>query len=192
MGSMRKDLEHILETYLKNIDQAQQPAVWVSGFYGSGKTHLVKMLRALWVDSSFEDGATARGIANLPKNIRDLLIELSTQGKRLGGLHAVSGTLGSGASGSVRLALLGIIFKSVGLPEQYPVARFVMWLKSEGIYEKVREIVEQKGYNWQEELDNFHVGEGVYEALCQLKPTIFSPSISALRFCLNSTLMLPM
>jgi len=179
-GQYEKGLEHILETYLKNIDQAQQPAVWVSGFYGSGKTHLVKMLRALWVDSTFEDGATARGIANLPKNVKDLLIELSTQGKRLGGLHAVSGTLGSGASGSVRLALLGIIFKSVGLSEKYPIARFVMWLQSEGIYKKVREIVEQKGYNWQEELDNFQVGEGIYEALCQLKPTIFSPSISAI------------
>lgn len=179
-GQYEKGLEHILETYLKNIDQAQQPAVWVSGFYGSGKTHLVKMLRALWVDSPFEDGATARCIATLPKNIRDLLIELSTQGKRLGGLHAVSGTLGSGASGSVRLALLGIIFKSAGLSEKYPVARFTMWLKSEGIYQKVREIVEQKGYNWQEELDNFQVGEGIYEALCQLKPTIFSPSISAI------------
>lgn len=178
-GQYEKGLEHILETYLKNIDQAQQPAVWVSGFYGSGKTHLVKMLRALWIDSSFEDGATARDIANLPKNITDLLIELSTQGKRHGGLYSVSGTLGSGASGSVRLALLRIIFKSSGLPEQYPVARFVMWLKSEAIYEKVRELVEQNGYNWQEELDNFHVAEGLYEALCQVKPNIFSPSISA-------------
>jgi DNA replication protein DnaC len=44
-------MEHILETYLKNIEQAQQPAVWISGFYGSGKSHLVKMLRALWVDT---------------------------------------------------------------------------------------------------------------------------------------------
>ncbi len=34
-GQYQKGLEHILETYLKNIDQAQQPAVWVSGFYGS-------------------------------------------------------------------------------------------------------------------------------------------------------------
>lgn len=178
-GQYEKGLEHILETYLRNLDQAQQPAVWVSGFYGSGKTHLVKMLRALWIDSAFEDGATARGIADLPKNITDLLIELSTQGKRSGGLHAVSGTLGSGASGSVRLALLRIIFKSAGLPEQYPVARFVMWLKSEAIYEKVRELVEQNGYNWQEELDNFHVAEGLYKALCQVKPNIFTPSIKA-------------
>src|SRR5690606_39823948 len=64
-----KGMSHILETYLKNIDQAQQPAVWVSGFYGSGKSHLVKMLRALWVDTVFEDGATARGIAKLPQGI---------------------------------------------------------------------------------------------------------------------------
>ena len=179
-GQYEKGLDHILETYLNNVGKDQQPAVWVSGFYGSGKTHLVKMLRALWVDSTFEDGAAARGIANLPEKIKDRLIELSTQGKRLGGLHAVSGTLGSGASGSVRLALLGLIFKSVGLSEKYPVARFTMWLNGEGIYEKVREIVEQKGYNWQEELDNFQVAEGIYEALCQLKPTIFSPSISAI------------
>jgi hypothetical protein len=137
-GQYEKGMSHILETYLKNIDQAQQPAVWVSGFFGSGKSHLVKMLRALWVDTPFEDGATARGIANLPKGITDNFKELNTQAKRHGGLHAASGTLGSGASGSVRLALLRILFKSAGLPEHYQVARFVMWLKHEGIYEAVR------------------------------------------------------
>ena len=62
-GQYAKGMEHILETYLKNINQAQQPAVWVSGFYGSGKSHLVKMLRALWIDTEFPDGATARSIA---------------------------------------------------------------------------------------------------------------------------------
>lgn len=59
-GQYEKGLEHILDVYLKNIEQAEQPAVWVSGFYGSGKSHLVKMLRALWVDSQFEDGASRR------------------------------------------------------------------------------------------------------------------------------------
>ncbi len=107
-GQYEKGMSDILETYLKNVDQAQQPAVWVSGFYGSGKSHLVKMLRALWEDTVFPDGATARGIANLPTNIADQLKELSTQGKRHGGLYAASGTLGSGASGRVRLALLEI------------------------------------------------------------------------------------
>ena len=31
-GQYEKGMSHILETYLKNVDQAQQPAVWVSGF----------------------------------------------------------------------------------------------------------------------------------------------------------------
>ena len=44
-GQYEKGIEHILATYLRNIGQSQQPAVWVSGFYGSGKSHLVKMLR---------------------------------------------------------------------------------------------------------------------------------------------------
>lgn len=177
-GQYEKGMSHILETYLKNINQAQQPAVWVSGFYGSGKSHLVKMLRALWVDTVFEDGATARGIANLPQGITDHFKELSTQAKRYGGLHAASGTLGAGASGSVRLAFLRILFKSAGLPEQYPVARFVMWLKDEGIYDQVRSHVERTGFDWDEELDNFYVAEGLHDALVQAKPKLFSSPTS--------------
>ena len=132
-GQYEKGLAHILETYTKNIDHAQQPGVWVSGFYGSGKSHLVKMMRALWMDTPFPDGASPRDLANLPASVKDLLKELSTQAKRHGGLHAASGTLGAGASGSVRLALLRIVFKSASLPEQYPVACFVMWLRKQGI-----------------------------------------------------------
>lgn len=177
-GQYEKGMSDILDAYLKNIDQAQQPAVWVSGFYGSGKSHLVKMLRALWIDTEFEDGASARGIAHLPQGIKDHFKELSTQAKRHGGLHAASGTLGSGASGSVRLALLRILFKSVGLPEQYPIARFVMWLKHEGIYDQVRQGVESKGYDWKEELDNFYVAEGLHETLVETKPTLFATQAS--------------
>jgi hypothetical protein len=136
------------------------------------------MLRSLWLDLPFEDGAAPRGISTLPRNIKEHLKELSTHGKRYGGLHAASGTLGSGASGSVRLALLRIIFKSVGLPEQYSAARFVMWLKSEGIYAAVKDHVEKNGDDWQEELDNFYVAEALHEALVQAKPNLFtSPSM---------------
>ena len=177
-GQYEKGMSHILDNYLKNIEHAQQPAVWVSGFYGSGKSHLVKMLRALWIDTVFEDGATARGIANLPQGIRDNLKELSTQAKRHGGLHAASGTLGAGASGSVRLALLRVIFKSVGLPEQYPVARFVSWLKQEGTQDEVRAHVERNGFDWNEELDNFYVAEGLHDALVAAKPHLFTSPAS--------------
>lgn len=169
---------HILETFLKNITAAQQPGVWVSGFFGSGKSHMVKMLRALWVDTEFADGATARGIANLPPNVRDHLKELTIQGRRNGGLLAASGTLGAGASGSVRLALLGIVFRAVGLPEQYPIARFVMWLRKEGILDEVRADVEANGYDWEEELANFYVAEGLHAALARAKPQLFATTAS--------------
>ena len=86
--------------------------------------------------------ATARGIASLPQSVTDQLKELTNQGKRHGGVHAASGTLVSKSRDkSARMALLGIVFNSVGLPEQYPVARFVMWLKHENIYDTVRGFV---------------------------------------------------
>ena len=49
-----------------------------------------------------------------------------------------------------------------------------MWLKAEGIYDQVRQLVESTGYDWQEELDNFYVAEGLHEALVQAKPKLFS------------------
>ena len=173
-GEYERGMAHILDTYLKNLGRQEQPGVWISGFYGSGKSHLAKMLRALWLDSPFPDGATPRGITHLPDTVQEHLTELTTQAKRHGGLHAASGTLGAGASGSVRLALLRVIFKSVGLPESYPYARFVMWLREEGVLDAVRGRVEAKGFDWQEELDNFYVADGLHEALTEEMPKRFA------------------
>ena len=118
-GQYAEGMVRILSTYLGHLDKAEQPGVWVSGFFGSGKSHLVKMLQHLWIDFEFPDGAKARGLAKLPTNVNDLLKELSTHAKRQGGLHAAAGTLGAGAGDSVRLEVLSIIFRSVGLPEHY-------------------------------------------------------------------------
>jgi|GEM_PF-5247324 len=49
-GEYAKGLERILNAYLDGLSKPEQQAVWVSGFFGSGKSHLVKMLRYLWVD----------------------------------------------------------------------------------------------------------------------------------------------
>src|SRR5690625_4987740 len=110
------------------------------------------MLRAFWTNQVFADGMKARDIAELPQGIKDHFVELSTAAKRNGGLHAASGTLGSGISNNVRLALLNIIFNSVGLPEQYNQARFVLWLKRKGIFASVKQSVEAQGDSWEEEL----------------------------------------
>jgi hypothetical protein len=166
-GQYEKGLQRILGSYLTNLERPEQPAVWVSGFYGSGKSHLVKMLRALWEDTAFSDGATARGLAKLPDSVADQLRELSTAGRRLGGLHAAAGTLGAGKSDQARLALLSIIFRSVGLPETYPLARFVMRLRDRGKLDAVRGYVEAQGESWDGELLALHASPVIAQALVE-------------------------
>jgi len=130
-GQYARGLERILDSFLINLNQAQQPAVWVSGFYGSGKSHLVRVLEHLWRDVELPGGDRARGLVILPDDVRDHLTELSTVGKRLGGLWSAAGTLASGKSDAVRLAFLSVLFESAGLPEgKYSVIRWGGWFGS--------------------------------------------------------------
>ena len=170
-GEYRRGLVRILESYVNSQGQPEQPAAWISGFFGSGKSHLAKMLRFLWIDQEFpEDGATARGLARLPAEVNDLLREITTLGRRSGGLHAAAGTLGSSAGDSVRLALLGVVLRSAGLPESYAQARFVLWLKRNGIYERVSAGVESAGRAFGRELNDMYVSPLIAKELLGADP----------------------
>ena len=85
-GQFADALERLLERYLANLDASRQDAVWVSGFFGSGKSHLLKMLAHLWVNTEFGDGQTARGLVadRLPAEVRHALRELDTRARRIG------------------------------------------------------------------------------------------------------------
>lgn len=169
-GQYEKGIETILSTFLRNLGtQSEQPGVWISGFYGSGKSHLAKMLRALWTDLPLPGGASARGLADLPAGVSDQLKELSTQGKRNGGLHAAAGKLGGGVS-NVRLALLGIVFRSAGLPELYAQAQIVVWMKREGIYDAVCEHLASAGRKLEAELIRPYVSKHLAEAILHAIP----------------------
>ena len=61
-GEYATGLEKIMRGYLANLDKPSQPAVWVSGFYGSGKSHLVRVLDSLWTDRVLPDQARASGL----------------------------------------------------------------------------------------------------------------------------------
>lgn len=172
-GQYEKGLETILDKFLLNLDAGtEQPGVWISGFYGSGKSHLAKMLRTLWTDYQFLDGATARSLAKLPTGVFEHLKELSTQGKRYGALHAAAGKLGAGAGDKVRLALLGIVFKSKGLPEQYNQAQFVLWMQREGILPTVEAELKAVGRSLVQELPHMYVSSHLAKALLKVRPDL--------------------
>src|SRR3954454_6130133 len=171
-GEYARGLERILNSFLTNLSQSQQPAVWVSGFYGSGKSHMVRVLEYLWRDTELPGGDAARSIVNVPEDVADHLTELSTAGKRLGGLWSAAGTLASGKSDAVRLAFLSVLFESAGLPEEYARARFTIWAQENGYLEGVRAAVESKGRTYDKEIHDLYVSPVISKALLDADPTL--------------------
>lgn len=161
-GEYENGLTRILKGFVDNYGR-EQKAAWVSGFYGSGKSHLVKVLRHLWTDLELPGGHRARSLANLPEGVRELLKEVSTRGKQAGGLHSAGGTLKAGV-GSVRLRLLGVVFQSVGLPEKLSVARLVMHLAREGKREAVEASIRAAGKEPAAEFASLYTSKALHEA----------------------------
>ncbi len=166
-GEYERGLERILDQFLSHLSQPEQPAAWVSGFFGSGKSHLMRVLEYLWRDYTLPSGASARDLTQLPPDIERHLAELSTAGKREGGLWSAAGTLGSGASGSARLAFLSVVFDAAGLPQQYAPARLAIWLKGEGQYDNVAAAVAAAGKSLDHELRNLYVSPVLAQALIE-------------------------
>src|SRR5207249_1108838 len=166
-GEYERGLERILSSFLTNLSQAEQPAVWVSGFYGSGKSHLARVLEYLWRDVELPSGESARSLVTLPEEVRDHLAELSTAGKRLGGLWSAAGTLASGKSDAVRLAFLSVLFESVGLPEEYPLARFMLWAGENGYLDTIEAAVDAAGKSLEEEVHDLFVSPVIAKALLE-------------------------
>jgi hypothetical protein len=175
-GQYADGMLRIMDSFLGHVGGTNQPAAWVSGFYGSGKSHLLKMLGHLWVNTEFAgDGVTARSLVRtLPGEVEASLKELDTQSRRAGGLHAALGILPSGSSESVRLTILGILLRSCGLPEQYRLARFCLYLKNHGFYDAVVAKVAAAGKSFDRELVDLSVSPVIRKALMEADSTLGS------------------
>jgi hypothetical protein len=173
-GHYKAGLETILQNFLTNVDRPEQKAVWISGFYGSGKSHLAKMLRALWVNQELSGGRKALDLVQLPGDISALFRELNTLGRQRGGLHSLSGTLKSGAGDKVRLTTLGFLFHSLGLPEKVNLARFCLWMKRKNVFDQVKASIESTGESWLTAVGNLFVDEVLHSAVLKALPTSFS------------------
>lgn len=176
-GQFGDALQRILDRYLANLGAARQESAWVSGFFGSGKSHLLKMLTHLWVNTKFADGATARSLVRggLPDEVEAQLRELDTHAHRTGKpAVAAAGTMLGGSVDHVRHTVLGILLRACGWPAQYPQARFCFWLRDQGLLEQVRSAVETAGKDWPRELNNLYVSSVIASALIEADPSFAS------------------
>ncbi len=179
-GQYADGIQRILSSFLANLTQTSQKAAWVSGFFGSGKSHLLKVACHLWQDTKFPDGATARSLVpSMPDELRSLLRELDTAGKRAGGLLAAAGALPSGTTDHVRLTILAVLLRGVGLPDQYPQTQFCLWLHDQGWFAKVKGAVEGAGKQWKSELNNLYVSKHIANALLACDPGFASTEAEA-------------
>ena len=169
-GAYANGLARILEAYLGSIGKSGGgPAVWISGFYGSGKSHLASMLASLWTNLVFSDGATAEGlIPHLPPEVSAPLKEFRIAAKRAGGVVAAGDTLGTGPSDPAE-ATLGIILRAVGLPSDLRAAQVALWLAELDILEPVRR---ELGDTFLSDIRNFILSPRFSAAVLKSKPDL--------------------
>lgn len=175
-GEYETGLDRVLRSYLTNLDKPSQPAAWISGFYGSGKSHLIRVLESLWTDREFPDHARARGLVHLPDELQAHFRELETRGEQFGGRFAAAGVLSAGGS-SVALSLLSIVFAAAGLPEDYAQARLVLWLREEHLLDSVASHLTAANRSLAAELPHLYVSEPLATAILATRPT-FATSVA--------------
>ena len=167
-------LARILEAFLGSIGRGSSaPAVWISGFYGSGKSHLASMLAAFWAHLEFPDGATAEGLVHhLPPEVAAPLKEFRIAALRAGGVVAAGDTLGTGPSDPVE-ATLGIVLRAVGLPSDLRAAQVAFWMADLGILDGVRASL---GSTFDTDIRNFILSPRFGAAVLAAKPDLAGSS----------------
>lgn len=168
-GAYASGLARILEAFLRNAGRGSGTAAWVSGFFGSGKSHLASMLAALWANIEFDDGARAEGLVpDLPAAVKASLHELRIKARGMGGVLAAGDTLGGGTDDPVA-ATLGIILRAVALPTDVRAAQVAFWLADENILDDVRA---RLGATFDSDIRNFVLASRFHAAVLAAKPSL--------------------
>lgn len=165
-GRYADGVTRILENFCRDIDKSSQQAAWVSGFYGSGKSHLLKMLNYLWSNEPFSDGMNPRALVEeMPQSVRAVLRELDTQAARAGGLFAAGGPMPSGQLERPRYSVLSVVLRAAKLPADFGKASFCLWLEDKGILDDVKKTILAAGNAFEEEIEELYMSPMIPKAI---------------------------
>ena len=166
-----KHLRKFVDAYLSGLARGNDPsvaaqmAVWVSGFFGSGKSHLIKILSYLLANQPVSDGKEER-------TPLDFFLQ------KVSGDSAFAGDLRKLAAAKTEVILFNIDSKAeqnhnrdpilrvflrvfnehCGFSGDHPeVAHMERFLDDKGKYEAFKQALEAGyGLNWNEERDSYH------------------------------------
>lgn len=165
-GRYADGVTRIVESFCRDLGTSSQQAAWVSGFYGSGKSHLLKVLGYLWGNKAFPDGMSPRALVeDMPESVRAALRELDTEAARHGGLFAAAGPMPSGQLERPRHSVLTIVLRAAGLPADYGKAAFCLWLEDKGIADAVKAAVVAAGSKFEDEIEELYMSPVIPEAI---------------------------
>lgn len=165
-GRYADGVTRIVESFCCDLGKSSQQAAWVSGFYGSGKSHLLKMLGYLWENKAFPDGMSPRALVeDMPASVRAALRELDTEAARHGGLFAAAGPMPSGQLERPRHSVLATVLRAAGLPADYGKAAFCLWLEDKGIADDVKAAVTAAGNKFEDEIEELYMSPVIPEAI---------------------------
>ncbi len=165
---IEEELKRILDTFtqvsetLRHGGKARDVmGIWVSGFFGSGKSHFAKVLGYLLQNEMLQDGSSdscidvfEKHLSDSPKG-RDIRLRLG-EVKKLTTTKMVAFEIRSRQSlnnpNSVGEILLGEFYRSIGYSENFIIAQLERRLARRGLLEKLAQAFEKRfGVPWASE-----------------------------------------
>ncbi|MDR7870705.1 MAG: BREX system P-loop protein BrxC [Tissierellaceae bacterium] len=172
-GEINKHLNKFYDNYLKSIDgTTDKIGVWISGFFGSGKSHFLKILSYL-LENKVVEGKEA--IDYFDEKIEDkmFLADMKRTGNIdteviLFNIDAKSPMAGKSDQDTLLRIFLKMFHNHQGFYGESPgIAYMEKYLTEEGKYDKFREEFERiSGHNWEERRRAFYfIRDQVVKAL---------------------------
>lgn len=167
-NELERHFRAFFESYATRLDDpsiANRVGVWISGFFGSGKSHFLKTLSYLLanIEARTPQGQPQKAIEFFDESkVRDAMIRADLQKAANTPadviLFNIESKAGSNDAGNPILSVFLRVFNEhLGFSSDYPhIAHMERHLEQRGVYQQFRDAFEQStGSRWEDERDGF-------------------------------------